>query len=94
MIRLVTGIAPKPWPSGNMFSNIQTCENGWSNFSENLRIIALKLLINSILITKPINLQVFTLILYGLGVRCDLRLVSVLRLFIEKSMGRSIKKNP
>ena len=27
--------------------------------------------INSILITKSINLQLFTLILYGVGVRCD-----------------------
>ena len=29
--------------------------------------------VNSILITKPINLQLFTLVLYGLGVRCDHR---------------------
>ena len=43
------------------------------DFSENLRIVALKLLVNSILITKSINLQSFTLILYGFGVRCDLR---------------------
>ena len=28
-------------------------------------------LVNSILITKFINLQLFTLIVYGIGVRCD-----------------------
>ena len=44
IIRLVTGIATKPWLSGNMFPNIKTCENGWSNFSEKLRIMALKFL--------------------------------------------------
>ena len=30
--------------SGNTLQNINKCENGWSNFSENLRIIPLKLL--------------------------------------------------
>ena len=47
--------------SQNTLPNIKTCENGWSNFSENLRIVALKLLINLILITKSINFQLFTL---------------------------------
>ena len=42
--------------------------------------------VNSVLIIKSINLQFFTLILYGFGVRCDLRLFSVLSPFIEKSM--------
>ena len=32
------------WISGNMSRNIKTCKNGWSNFSENLRIVKLKLL--------------------------------------------------
>ena len=27
-----------------MLPNLKICENGWSNFSENLRIVALKLL--------------------------------------------------
>ena len=31
MIRLVTGIATKPWLSGNMLPNIKTCENRWAN---------------------------------------------------------------
>ena len=31
-----TFTATKPWLSGNMLPNIKTCENGWSNFSENL----------------------------------------------------------
>ena len=29
---LVTGTATKPRLSGNMFININTCENGWLNF--------------------------------------------------------------
>ena len=36
--------ATKPRLSGNMFPNINTCENGWSNFSGNLRVVATKLL--------------------------------------------------
>ena len=43
-------------------------------------------LVNSILITKSINLQLFTLILFGFGVRRDLRRFSVFSTFIEKSM--------
>ena len=42
--------------------------------------------VNSILITKSINLALVTLILYGLGVRCDMRRFSVVSPFIEKSM--------
>ena len=42
--------------------------------------------VNSILITKSINLQLFTLILYCFGVRCDHGRFSVLSPFIEKSM--------
>ena len=44
LIQLVTGIATKPGLSGNILPNIKPCENGWSNFLENLRVIALKLL--------------------------------------------------
>ena len=65
LIQLVTCTATKPWLSGNMYPNIKTYENGWLNFLENLRIVALKLLVNSILINKSINLQLFTLILYS-----------------------------
>ena len=42
--------------------------------------------VNSILITIYINLQWLTLILYGVGVRCDRRRFSVHSPFIEKSM--------
>ena len=42
--------------------------------------------VNSILITKFINLQLFTLILSGFGVYCDLWRFSVLSPFIEKSV--------
>ena len=41
---LVTGTATKPRLSGNMLPNIKTCENGWSNFSETVWIVVLKLL--------------------------------------------------
>ena len=51
-IDLVTGTPTKPYLSGNMLPNINTCENGWSNFSENLRIAR----VNSIRITKSIKL--------------------------------------
>ena len=43
-------------------------------------------LVNSILINKSINLQLFTLILYIVEVRCDHRRFSVHSPFIEKSM--------
>ena len=46
--------------------------------------------VNSILITKSINLQLFTLILNRVGVRCDQRRFSVLSPFIEESMIRLI----
>ena len=46
--------------------------------------------VNSILITKSINLQLFTLIFYGVGVRCDRRRLSVLSPSIEKSMHQHI----
>ena len=42
--------------------------------------------VNSILITKSINLQLFTWILYGFGVRYDMRRFTVLSPFIDKSM--------
>ena len=32
------------WLSGNILRNINTCKNGWTNFSENLIIVTLKLL--------------------------------------------------
>ena len=34
----------RPWLSGNILPNINTCENGSSNFSKNLKIMVLKLL--------------------------------------------------
>ena len=41
---LVTGTEMKPRLSRNMLPNINTCENGWSNFLANLRVASLKLL--------------------------------------------------
>ena len=43
-------------------------------------------LLSDLLITKSINLQLFTLILYGVGVRYDRMRFSVLSPFIEKAM--------
>ena len=42
--------------------------------------------VNSILVTISLNLQLFTLIVYGFSVCCDLRQFSVLSPFIEMSM--------
>ena len=39
---LVTCTATKPWLSINMLPNINICENVCSNFSTNLRVVALK----------------------------------------------------
>ena len=44
LFELVTGTEMKPWLSRNMLPNINTCENGWSNFSANLRVVSLKLI--------------------------------------------------
>ena len=44
LFELVTGTEMKPWLSRNMSPNINTCENGWSNFSANLRVMSLNLL--------------------------------------------------
>ena len=44
LVELVTGTEMKPWLSRNMLPNINTCENGWSNFSANLRVLSLNLL--------------------------------------------------
>ena len=44
LFELVTGTEMKPRLSRNMLPNINTCENGWSNFSANLRIVSLKFL--------------------------------------------------
>ena len=41
---LVTCTATKPRLSGDILPNINTCKNGWSHFSESLRIVASKLL--------------------------------------------------
>ena len=44
LFELVTGTEMKPWLSGNVLPNINTCENGWSNFSANRRVVSLKLI--------------------------------------------------
>ena len=42
LFELVTGTETKPWLSRNMLPNINTCENGWLNFSANRRVVSLK----------------------------------------------------
>ena len=44
LIQLVTGIVTKPRFSVNRMPNKKTHKNRWSNFSENLRVVAIKLL--------------------------------------------------
>ena len=44
LFELVTGTQIKPWLTRNMLPNINTCKNGWSNFSANLRVGSVKLL--------------------------------------------------
>ena len=55
--------------------NVSKYKNMWKWMIEFLRKIenrGIKIaLVNSILITKYINLQIFTLILYGVGIYCD-----------------------
>ena len=48
--------------------------------------------VNYILITKSVNLQLFTLISYGVWVRCDQNRFSVHSPFIEKSMCHDFEK--
>ena len=43
LLGIVTGIATKRRLSWNMVPNINPCENEWSNISENLRVVAIKL---------------------------------------------------
>ena len=69
---LMTGTATKPWLSGIMLPNIKTCENRWSNFSENLRIVDLKLLELTRFLSP--NLSIYSnlhSVCTVLGVRCD-----------------------
>ena len=73
LILLVTGIATKPWLSGNMLPNIKTCKNIWI---ETIKLLELTKFTSKI--------YQFTLILYGVAVHCDRGRFSVHSLFIEK----------
>ena len=67
LFEIATGIATKRLLSGNMLSNIETCGNGCSNFSENLRGRGTKTdRVNSIRIT---NLSIC--VLCGIKLHCD-----------------------
>ena len=56
---LVTGTEMEPWLSRNMLPNVNTCENGWSNFSAKSESCVIKIAELSIRITKSINLLQF-----------------------------------
>ena len=67
-----TYIATKPWLSGNMLPNIKICENGWSNFKENLRLDGIKIArVNPIRITNSINLLLFCTVLRSAVIEGD-----------------------
>ena len=44
LFELVTGTEMKPWLLRNMLPNMNTCENWWSNFSANFKVVSLKFL--------------------------------------------------
>ena len=67
----------------NMLPNINTCENGWSNFSVNLRVVVVKF-IELTQVSSPI--YQFTLISYVAEVRYDKGLFSVGSPVVEKSI--------
>ena len=51
-----------------MFTNMKTCENEWSNFSENLRMVALKYFELTRLLSPNLSIfQLYTLIMYVVG---------------------------
>ena len=66
------------------------CENGWSNFSENLRAVAIKVLESSIRITKSINLVLIYTVLGSVVILTFLHWPPVHSPFIEKSMQRCV----
>ena len=43
LFEIVTCKTTKPRLSGNMLPNRNSCENGWANFSANMRDVAIKL---------------------------------------------------
>ena len=79
----MAGVATKHWLSGNMSPNIKTHENGWSYFSENLRVVAIKLLELTQFASPYLSNY---LILYGAEVLYDKGWFPMHSLFIEKSM--------
>ena len=94
----VTGITTKPRLSRHMLPNINTCENGWSNFSANLRVVVIKLgqLYNSIRNNKSriyCNFQVTCTVLGSVVMRKVRRRLSACSPVLEKSMVGSVNRN-
>ena len=71
-----------------MLPNMKTFENGWSNLSEYLRVVAIKLLEFELNSHHQINQ--FTLILNSVGIRCERGRFLVHSPFKEKSMIQGI----
>ena len=65
---------------GSKYKNMRKWMIEFVRKFENASIIIAR--VNSILMSKSINLQLFTLILKGFGLRCDLRRFSVHSQFI------------
>ena len=82
-------MATKQWLSGNILPNIKTYKNGSSNFSENLGVVGLKFFDS---LNSHHKIYQFTLILYGVSVRCDRGRFSVHSPFIEKSLSISLQR--
>ena len=86
LIHLVTGIATKPWLSGNMFPNTKSMRKLMIEFLRKFENRGIKIVqVYEILITKSINFQLYTLIFYGVGVCCDRR-----RFFVLSPWNREV----
>ena len=82
------GIVTKPWLAGNILRNKKNTRKLITELLRKFENRGIKIArVNSILITKWINLKLFSLILYGVGFRCDRRRFFVHSPFIEKSMS-------
>ena len=87
---LVTGPTTKPWLSGNMLPNINTCENGWLNFLENLRLCIALILLELTRSASPNQSLYFNFVQYwgSVVMITFLNSLPVLSPLIEKSMIR------
>ena len=72
LLELVTGTTTKPRLSGNMLPNIKRCKDLLANFSENLRVVVIKLFeLTQIASPNPSIYFSFARCWGKVGVRCD-----------------------